>query len=321
MSVALTEIPKQLSKLWDDWCDFWFAPRDLYGLALMRIQLCGVMLYMYVIRHLQNLNEFTDAGLVPRARALGVIPEFIRPVFPFYELWSDAWGPTVHAVFLVLLFLVMVGAWSRVFAWIAWVIALGFIDRNYSILFGADVIATLFLFYLAFTRSDEVLSVKSWWRARRGQAVAPTLTNDVFSSVFYRFIQIHVSVIYAYTGLEKLKGSTWWDGTALWSVFGNPQMVTMDLTFLRHLPIVIAFMTFSTVMFEIYWPFAIIGRPWVRRLWLAAGVMMHAGIAIVMGLATFSLVMTSTYWLFIRPEVLRGLGGRILRRFRGQATV
>lgn len=304
----------QLEKIWNGWCDFWFAPRDLYGLAIMRIQLSAVMLYLYVIRHLQNLNEFTDDGLVPRVRAYGVIPEFIRPPFPFYELWKDAWVPAVHGLFLALLFLVMIGAWSRIFAWAAWILALSFVERNYSILFGADVISTLFLFYLAFTRCDDALSVKSWWKARRGRAL-PAVTTDVWSSVFYRFIQIHVSVIYAYTGLEKLKGATWWDGTALWSVFGNQQMVTMDMTFLRHFPIAIAFITFSTVMFEIYWPFAVIGT-WTRKLWLAMGVFMHAGIAIFMGLGTFSLVMTSTYWLFLPPRKLRELAGKVVKTGR-----
>lgn len=308
-----------LQRLLQGWNRFWFAPQDLFALSLMRIQLAGVMLYLYLFRHFNNLPDFTDESLVPRAKAYGVIPEYYRPPFAFYELWPDSAVAWVHGLFLALLFLILIGAWSRWFAWIAWVLALGFVQRNYSILFGADVISTIFLGYLALTRHDEHLSLRSWFESRRGRAAPLSVSRSVsrttpslLSSVGFRLLQIHLSVIYAYTGLEKLKGVTWWDGTALWNVLGNPQMVVFDMSFMRYVPLVVAGLTYATVVFEIYWPFAML-VPWARRVWLVLGLAFHLGIGVIMGLTTFSLTMTSIYYLFIPPETLRRWVGRLSR--------
>ncbi len=44
------------------------------------------------------------------------------------------------------------------------------------------------------------------------------------------------------------------DGTALWSVMANPQMTTMDFSFLKNIPWVIPVMAYVTILFEIYFP-------------------------------------------------------------------
>lgn len=287
------------------WNHFWFEFDHPWGLALARIQVALVMLYLYVIRQTANLEAFTDQGPVPRKMAIAILPEIYRPPFAWFSLWPDSVVPWVHAFFLLLLVVVLLGAGTRKIGWLAWILHMGFLQRNYSILFGADLMAGLALFFLAFTRCEEHLSVRKWWHDRHSSVFPERRDASVVSSAFARLWQIQWLTIYAYTGMEKLKGSTWWDGTALWTVLGNPQMVAADLGFLRNFHLAIAGLTFATVIFETYFPAAML-MPRLRKVWLGVGVLFHSGIGILMGLWTFSLLMMAPYWLFLTPaEVTR----------------
>lgn len=286
-----------MKKLWNHWDHFWFAPQNTLNLALMRVVLLGTLFYVYFMR-LWNLDYYTSASWVTQEKALELIHESYRPLFSWF-FFPDSFGPMAHYLLVGLLFLGLIGLGNKAVLLLAWALDMAFIQRNYAVNFGADIIGALFLFYIAWTPCSERLSVKNLIFKKR----SPKEETGILGSVFYRMMMLQISVVYAYTGFEKLKGVTWWDGTALWSVLGNPQMTTMDFTWLRQFPFVIAIMTFVTVLFEIYWPFAMLIKSW-RYAFLALGVFFHMGIALAMGLTPFSLVMISTYFLFLYREDL-----------------
>lgn len=280
------------------WDRFWFHFDHPLGLALARIQLASVLVWLGLSRQFGSMQWYAGDGLVPRDFALNVMPEMIRPPFAWF-FWPDSMNALMHGLSIACCVLILFGVKARWFAIPAWIIQMGFIQRNYSVLFGADVISCLFLMYLAFTRCDDRLSVLNVGKTLKTRATSPV------SSMFARMWQVQLGVIYAYTGLEKLKGGSWWDGTALWTVMGNPQMVVTDMSWLRSFPLLISVLVFSTILFEIYWPAAIVS-PRLRRPWLAAGVLFHSGIGVLMNLWTFSLVMMAPYWIFLgRDEVDR----------------
>lgn len=285
-----------IKKLWSHWDNFWFAPQNLLGVAFMRVVLCGTMFYMYVIR-MANVVYYTDASWIPRARALDVMGDLYRPFF-LWSFWPDSMMRVMHTLLVILLGLLTLGIGGRWIMWAAWILDVGFIQRNYAANFGADIIAALFLFYMSFTQSCERLSVLNLLRRKKSFK-----QSDMLSSVMIRMMQVQIAVLYAYTGWEKLKGMSWWDGTALWSVMANPQMTTMNFDFLRNIPWVIPMAAYSTMIFEIYFP-AMVSWKKTRYMWLALGVFFHSGIAIFMGLGAFAMTMMSTYFLFIDPLIL-----------------
>lgn len=275
------------------WDEFWFSPVAYSRLGLMRFILGGTFFFLYLFRQFR-IDFFDERSLIPHADQLTVFPDFFKPFFS-WNFWPDAWASSVHLLYVFLLLLMFLGLSNRVFMIFSWILHMGFIHRNYSHIFGADVIGGLFLLYLAFTDCQKSWSLRSF--LGRESRETHTSSKDLITSVFYRLMQIQICVIYAYTGFEKLKGVSWWDGTALWTVLANPQMTMYNVTWLRHLPLVIAGLTFVTIIFEVYFPAAILSRK-VRPYWLGAGVLFHAGIGLFMGLIPFSLVMISTYALF-----------------------
>lgn len=292
------------------WENFWFSPVPLLNLSLMRFVMIGMMFGMYLFR-LENIDLFDERSFIPRESALKLMGDFYQsPVQWFF--WPDSLAFVAHIVFVILLFLFWIGLGGRAIAWLVFIFQLGFLQRNYAISFGADVVSTVFLFYFVFAESTAHLSVKSFF----SKASKPKwFSTDLLTPVMYRMMQIHISVIYAYTGFEKLKGQTWWDGTALWPVLANPQMVVTNLEFVRHIPWLIPFITFTTIVFEIYFPAAMLSKK-TRSAWLWMGVSFHLGIAILVWLFPFSLIMMSTYFLFIDPEYLKKLYSQGLKFLR-----
>lgn len=296
-----------VKKLLIAWDNFWFGPQDLLGLACMRIVLCGTLMYMALARF-SALWFYTDESWIPRRLALEIMPEVARPVF-MWTFWPDAWNFAANLTLVTVLGLLVLGIGGRYLMWFAWILNAGFLQRNYAVNFGADIIGALFLFYMSFTQSCERLSL---WNLVRNK-VNYFRQSDILSSVFIRMMQFQICVIYAYTGFEKLKGGAWWDGTALWTVLANPQMTSFDFSFMRHFPWVIPVVGYLTILFEIYFP-ALVAWSKTRSLALIFGVLFHLGIGVTMGLMPFATVMISTYFLFMNPAFLARMGRFIMRK-------
>jgi hypothetical protein len=302
-----------ISKLWQRWNDFWFGPVGLLNLAVFRILYAGILFFMYLSRQMDVGLFYTDQGILPRALSHQILMQGFRPPFQFF-FWPDSWVFTVHALFVLSLLMICLGVFTRFFGLIAIYLHLAFLFRNYGVAFGVDQITSFFLLYLMFTQADARLSLRAWWREKRN---LPALEGGLLTSVFYRLLQIQLCLIYVYSGMEKLKGQSWWDGTALWSVLANSQMVVADFTWVRHVPLLIVLISFSTILFEIYFP-VLVWVPRLRKYCLWLGVLFHTGIAFVMALWSFAAVMISPYLLFLPEESLQTfiekLKGRLVSR-------
>lgn len=287
------------------WDKFWFESENLIGQGIARIILGLTLLYMQIMKS-WNLDFYRADGVIPREESIALLNEQTRPLWS-WTLWSDANVLPVHVGLIIALVLFTLGIGGRIVSAICFILMMGFIHRNYAVLFGADVIAVVLMLCHIMSPGDRALSVKSYLRRHYpglwhlGRLKTYETLSLWFHSIGYRFLQIQVLCIYTYTGFEKLRGPSWWNGTAIWTVLMNPQMAVMDFSFVRALPLIVGFMTFATIAFEVYFMPAMLNRR-LRLPWLLAGIGFHMGIGLFMDLMAFSLVMLSTYALFIRPE-------------------
>ncbi len=288
-----------LSRSWQSWCEFWFAPQDLYNVSLFRFLLGLSMLVMYLMRASEFDFFYLNNGVMPVAQALDAMPAGYQTTVPFF-LTSDVgihWQGIAH---LLLLTLFTLGVFGRSLTWLLFVINLGLIQRNISIVYGADLFGNFWLFYLSFADHNRYFSILNWFRKQKVRAERAVLQSDMLTTMAIRLIQIQLCISYAYTGIEKLKGSAWWEGTAVWYVIGLDDLVPHDFAFMQNFPVIVALLSMSTVVFEIYFSFAV----WNKKLkypWLAAGFLFHLGTALLMDLHFFFLVMVSSYLVFLPP--------------------
>lgn len=276
------------------WSRFWFQSVDLNPLIGVRTCL-GLTLFISYLYRFKNLNLWGSEAFLSTDRSLLMLSESFRPLWSWC-FWPDQWLLTVQIIFVMGLFLWTFGVGGRPLTILIWVLHMGFIHRNYALIFGADVMAGVFLFYMCGIKTPEAMKNFGLLRKLKNP-IWKKESADPLSNTMFRFIQIHLGVIYAYTGFEKLRGLSWWDGTSIWSVLANTQMSQVDLTWLKVISWVIPLIAFSTVVFEIYFPLAVLSK-W-KKQWLLAGVLFHVGIGYIMALWSFSLVMISLYFVYL----------------------
>jgi Vitamin K-dependent gamma-carboxylase len=290
---------KFLKDFWAAWTKFFFDPISTLPLGAFRFLFGLNAFVMYSIRLKDWRFYFTNEGFVQAKDAATTLPEFFQSPLAWVPT-NDSLTLTLHIVFVLTCFLLWIGLFGRIAAVVGMVLHVVFMQRNYGIVYGADIISAFLFFSLALSDNDRSFSVRAWLgRSRKPMGEI----NQMLTTIGVRLLQIQICIVYGYTGFEKLKGPSWWDGTAVWAVLGNRQLMMFDTSWLKEVPLVIVFATFSTLFFEIYFP-ALVWLKATRRWLLLFGVALHMGIALSVGLVFFSVAMMSTYFVYIPPESL-----------------
>lgn len=282
------------------WNWFWFdsaSDGDLKALGLFRLVFCFVMLIFYFTRGLDAAFFYGPNGILPAAYLDSV--DFFRyhPTFigkGWGESFSDLQIQWLHHLFLAMLLMQAVGLFTRFASLATFFLHIAFLNRNMSAMFGADMIGTFFLFYLCFTNASAHYSVDKFLKRAN-----PLQTG--IGHIAYRFMQLQLCVVYGYSGLEKLKGTRWWDGSAMWDVLSMGTLQRWDLSFVAHFPILLSAAVYIVLIFEIYFPVLI----WLKKFrlpMLLFGLQMHIGIFLFMNLPGFGFMMIALYILFLREQ-------------------
>jgi hypothetical protein len=230
---------------------------------------------------------------------------------PFYHVADPAGVAVLHAVHLAVIVLFTLGVCTRVTSVLTWLAALAYIQRDPLALFGQDTMMNLCLFYLMLAPCGATWSVdwlvaryRSGKRAlREGRRLEPVPPQPLVSANFViRLIQVHYCMMYLSAGLSKLKGESWWSGTAVFYTMTNPEFSPLHLSPYRELLAWLCqnehrwvwegYMTVTaifTLFLEIGLPFLVWTR--LRPVMVAGAILLHTGIALNMGLIVFSLFM------------------------------
>ena len=139
------------------WNNFWFAPKDLYTLSLLRVGLCGTMFFMYLTRFYEIELFYFNSGLMDADTARQSYSEFNKPFLYLFPN-SDTLIYLFHMAFLLGLLLITLGLSHRIFIFGVFLLHLCFIQRNPFIVYGADLYATFWLFFLCFMKHTPTLT-------------------------------------------------------------------------------------------------------------------------------------------------------------------
>ena len=272
---------------WRAWNNFWFESHAPARKRIFRIALGTLLFFFYLIRGLDLELYFSNSGLLPASLLMELTPVRFG-VSIFNGASGMVWIWIAHVGFLLSLLGLIFGIWGRWPAIVAFVLHVSFVQRNMAAVFGIDLISTFFLFYLCM--ADQT-----------GKGAPDSLRRSMDSMAF-RLCQVQVCIIYAYSGMEKLQGSHWWKGEALWDVLANAQLARWDFSWLASFPLLIVIGTYLTLLWEVYFPILIWVRP-LRYPMIIIGVFMHLGIAIAVSIPCFGLLMIVAYSLFIEETL------------------
>ena len=298
------------------WNRFWFSPSDPATLGLVRILAGAMLFYTHLVWTLDLAGFFGSGHPWLSTDTIALLPD--QSVFKwswFYWIHSPVLLWAFHLGALAIFALLTIGLWSRTMSVLAFLATISYINRASFAQFGLDDTNAMLSLYLMIGPCGAAYSVDRWLKRRRG-TVASVVEPSIGANLAIRLLQVHLCVLYLFSGIGKLQGPWWWNGNALLMAMANREYQSLDGTWLVHYPWLVYGLTHLTVFWETFycvlvWPR--LTRPIV--LSIAAGV--HLGIGLFLGMWTFGLAMLIANASFVSPWVVR----RILDRRPNSATL
>jgi hypothetical protein len=176
-----------------------------------------------------------------------------------------------------------VGLACRLSAIAAWFLHLCAAKSGAFVSYGMDNFMTIGLFYLMLSPLPDRYSLD--WRLRRLRPKDSQLLG-----FWRRVLQLHLCIIYFFSGLTKCLGSGWWNGSSVWRALIRPPFSVIDPEILVTWKYLFPVAGIFICVLEFGYPF-FIWNTRTRKIWLCGVCAMHVAIAGTMGMYLFSLVM------------------------------
>ncbi len=196
------------------------------------------------------------------------------------------------------------GVGCRFSAIAAWFLHLCAAKSGGFLSYGMDNFMTIGLFYLMLSPLPDRLSLD--WRLRDLRPKNPELLG-----FWRRVLQLHLCIIYFFSGLTKCLGSGWWDGSNVWRALIRPPFNVIDPEILVRWKDFLPLAGILVCLLESGYPFFIWSSR-TRKIWLLGICAMHLLIGVAMGMYLFSLVMIVLNVAAFGPGLFRRKGQPIM---------
>ncbi|MET1134054.1 MAG: HTTM domain-containing protein [Aeromicrobium sp.] len=295
---------------------------NLRSFSLLRI-LYGVAILVLLV------PSARDRAVLWGGASFWVDPEAKRSGFPTFDLFLPKDSPVAFDVaffgLIVLAVLFTLGYRTRVVLPLLLVLLVSLQANNPYVLNGGDTLMRLSLLYMLFANLGAHFSLDARRQRRRASSPAgprrlvPAHVSNAAHNVGLVLCCFQILVVYVVSGVWKLSGGEWLDGTALFYALRLDafalQPILNELLWQSSFVIVLA--TFVALWAQTLFPVAMLWRP-TRIVVLGLLMLMHLGIAAVMGLWPFSLAMIALDLLFVRDSTWVDLGRRARRTALGR---
>lgn len=261
-------------------------PPDSY--ALLRIALGLVGLTALVGLTPVDMYWLPD-GLLPLTSGRGVPRDWLMA----HGLGAVA-GWSLYLTLWVVWLSLTIGLFSDAAVIAAFVAQIVQARWNNSPLSAAHQVETVLLFCLLWVPTGRVWSID----ALRRRAASIEVRCAAWPLYVMRF---QVALIYFSSALSKLAYPVWRDGSAVYWALNLNDFHRFPWVIPESAAPVLALITWTTLAFELLFPFLVISRR-TRPAVLWAGVGLHLGLWAMLELGPFSWVMLASYLAFLDPE-------------------
>ena len=272
--------------------EFLFPAETDNWLVILRLGL-GIQTTLYSLTLRNDWNDLLGgAGVSSRnvAEALLSVESHFVPRLGWFVALGEQLGlreETVLAVAWICLVVagcsLLLGLACRLSAILAWFLHLCTAESGGFVSYGMDNFMTIGLFYLMLSPLPDRYSLDWQWRKWRPK-------DRQLLGFFRRVLQVHLCVIYFFSGLTKCLGSGWWNGSNIWRTLIRPPFNIIDPEILVRWKYFFPVVGIFVCLLEIGYPFFIWNSK-TRKIWLVCICGMHIGIGLMMGMYLFALIM------------------------------
>jgi uncharacterized membrane protein YphA (DoxX/SURF4 family) len=295
-------VAKQMQASRERLIEFLFRPATDRWLTLLRVGL-GLQVTFYSLSLREDWNDlFSGTVRIVAEALLSQQSQFIPRLGWSINLGAEiglheesvlvvAWACLVVAGCGLLL-----GVACRLSAIVAWFFHLCAAKSGGFVSYGMDNLMTIGLFYLILSPLPDRYSLD--WRLQKSPSRAPQLLG-----FWRRVLQLHLCVIYLFSGLTKCLGSGWWSGSNVWRALIRPPFNIIDAEILVRWKYMFPVVGIVVCLLEMAYPF-FIWNSRTRKIWLIGICAMHVGIGLTMGMYLFAFVMIVLNAAAFGPELI-----------------
>lgn len=292
---------------WQRLTDFSSREHFLIGASVFRVLAGLAILYQYLINYGQRNFLFGPSGIFPYEHFLEAVSE------RGFSLYSLSSSPFVFELIFhagIVVAALWVAGWRT-----RWLTPLNYIfwvslHTRFDLLWdGGDNVMQLVFVYAMFADVGAYFSFDAE-RSRRAreQDGFTRRVRAMFHNTAILAIAIQICLVYGIAGLTKVQGETWQNGTSLYYALRGGEFRLPGVSeFLYHNSFLLTALAYSTVAFQISFPFFLFLNRNTRRIALAMGIMFHLGIFTVMGLITFATFLMAVDLTLVTDDEYRAL--------------
>jgi hypothetical protein len=264
---------------------------------------------MYYLSHYSDRNYLFGPGsdaVLPHRIFVEQVQE--KDSFSLYT-WStsDAWFEGVFHLGLLTALAVTLGLGGRVVLAAHGIFLWSLYERQWAFMDGGDNLAQLVIPMLLLTNCYQYFSFSSGF-ANRVTGRIPESVRSLsvpLHNLGVVAIAVQMCLVYVVSGLYKVQGEAWQDGTALFYIMRVPEFELPGVSSLVYNSDILVFLgTYSTTLFLVYFPMGILVpslRPWTA----VASIAFHVSIGVFMGLTAFALTMVACDLIFLSSALSR----------------
>jgi hypothetical protein len=306
------------------WNQFWFAPRDPFGLHILRV-LAGLLFLFWLLPFAGQVDAFYSLNGWFDEQAYREADKLLKEQGSSDRLgWSILFiagkdSTTLQILYwssLAVLLLFTLGVATRVTSVLTFIIVVSF-TANPAIAYDADRLLPILAFYLMLAY---VLLGQSW----RGLSLAERLfglrgvcllsrakregeigRDSVTANLVLRLFQVHFAFLIVMMGLDKLQVGDWWSGTAFWFWLyppGTPlEAARAHRSTAESYLTIMSLAVYATLAWQIGFPLFAWRKGW--RLVLFGGVAVGwVGLVAMCGLPLFGPILLLVALGYLTPE-------------------
>ena len=269
---------------------FMFAEMNYQPLAVLRI-LISIITLLFIINIGDDFYHlYGYYGLIRGEINNVVVPDFFPTFGKLALMLSEGLGweeisalRFLRGVLLLGLGFLALGLWTRWTAFVVWFLHLSMINNAIFLSYGYDSFTSNCLLFCLIMPVGHAFSLDNLRKKR-------PLQVSTLAGLSCRVIQLQACVIYFMSGLNKLSGSQWFDGEAIWRATMQPPLQTYDLSLLAEIPWLPMILGWGVLMLELGYPLLMF-HPKTREISFVGVIFMHLGIGLFMNLWFFAMVM------------------------------
>jgi hypothetical protein len=269
---------------------FFTKPASPAPLSALRIGVSAVLLLQGLALWGSLLDLLGSQGVVQWS----VIEPAMREGEPTLGWFVDAAAPLgiseagvlqgLFVVYLASLTSLLVGYRTRPAAIVAFLLHTAIRTTGYASAYGVDAFAHMMLFYFIWMPIGETWSLDRRFGRTTGEPSSA-------ARLALRVLQLHLCMVYFFSGLEKSAGIDWHTGEAIWCVVMRRDLCPFDMSWIAHVPWLALLAAKGTLLVEMAYPIFVWPRS-TRLFWAATTISMHVGIGVIMGLWSFAALMS-----------------------------